>query len=277
MKEKLMPNQPCHGTSIEQTSRLKYYGKILWQNILPMLAILVVWEFVARLGLMPRALFPPIIDILEEMEFQISRGLFFLDIGWSLYRVAIGMFFGIIFGTLAGLVLGYIKAVERWLIPIFQFFISIPGMAVFPIAILWFGLTEKTIIIVLAAEAGITIAFDTWTGVRSISNALINAALSMGMAGFKLYYRILVPAALPMIVTGFRQGFSRAWRVLIAGELISASGYGLGFRIFHAQEFMQTELVYLDVLIIGGLGLLIERLVLRTLESYTVERWGMVH
>lgn len=264
------------GAVVEQGSRFAYYGRLILDNVIPILGLFLIWEIYARFFTESQALFPTFTATLKETGRQIAKGLYLKDIGWSLYRIFASMAFGIVIGTFFGLILGYIKAAERWLIPVFQFFISIPGVAVFPIAILWFGLGEKTILGVLAFEASITIAFNTWTGVRSIPLALVNAARSMGMKGFHLYWKILVPAALPMIVTGYRLGFSRAWRVLVAGEMVSAAGYGLGFRIFHAQEFMATELMFAGVVTIGILGLLIERLLLKTIEAYTVERWGMV-
>lgn len=265
-----------NGAVMEQGSKLIYYGRILLDNVIPILVLFVIWEIYARFFTESQALFPTFTSVLKETGRQIAKGLYLKDVGWSMYRMGVSMVFGIVTGTFLGLALGYVKAAERWLIPVFQFFISIPGVAVFPIAVLWFGLGEKTILIVLAFEASITIAFNTWTGVRSIPVALVNAARSMGINGFALYYKILIPASLPMIVTGYRLGFSRAWRVLVAGEMISAAGYGLGFRIFHAQEFMQTELMFSGVVTIGILGLLIERLILKTIEAYTVERWGMV-
>lgn len=276
MDVKIESIEKHEGAVIVQGSRLIYYGRIVLDNVIPILVLFLIWEIYARFFTESQALFPTFTGVLKETGRQIAKGLYIRDIGWSLYRIFASMSIGILVGTTFGLILGYVKLAERWLIPIFQFFISIPGVAIFPIAILWFGLGEKTILIVLAFESAITIAFNTWTGVRSIPTALVNAAHSMGMRGFPLYWKILVPAALPMIVTGYRLGFSRAWRVLVAGEMISAAGYGLGFRIFHAQEFMATELMFAGVVTIGLLGLLIERLLLRTIEAYTVERWGMV-
>lgn len=271
-RNKDLPN----GAVMEQGSKFIHYGRILLDNVVPILVVFLIWEIYARYFTVSQALFPTFSGTIKEAVRQIEKGIYLKDVGWSLYRVIVSMFLGIMFGTIFGLILGYIKVAERWLIPVFQFFISIPGVAVFPIAVLWFGLGEKTIVGVLAFEAAITIAFTTWTGVRSIPVALVHAARSMGINGFSLYFRILIPAALPSIITGYRLGFSRVWRVLVAGEMISAAGFGLGFRIFHAQEFMQTELMFAGVLTIGILGLLIERLLLKTIESYTVERWGMV-
>src|SRR5439155_14380461 len=78
------------------------------------------------------------------------------------------------------------------------------------------------------------------------------------------------------IITGYRQGFSRAWRILVAGEMLASIGTGIGFRIFEARAFLASDVMYAGVIVIGVLGFLLERVALRSLEIFTVQRWGMV-
>lgn len=242
----------------------------------PMLAILAAWEIVARLEIIHPALFPRVTTIVETAIRQLTAGPFLLDIEMSWFRLIVAMIFAILVGTGFGLLIGTNHLVERLAITPLNFFLAIPGIAVFPIVILWFGLSEQAIIIALAFEASLTIVVNTWSGVKSVDQSLLNAARAMCAGGPTLFLRVLFPAALPSIMTGYRLGFARAWRILIAGEMLAAAGTGLGFRIFEARNVLDSETMYAGVLLIGIFGIAIERGLLRTLETRTVTRWGVV-
>lgn len=245
-------------------------------NSLPIFILLAIWEAIARSGAVHAALFPSLEAIWAALATYWSEGLLPNDLKLSLLRVGGGVGVGIVAGTALGLAMGSIRPLERLMVPVLQFFLSIPGIAIMPLTILWFGLSELSLQAVIVLEAAVVVAVNAWTGVKSTSKTLINAARTLGVSGLALYHRILLPAALPFIITGYRQGLSRGWRILVAGEMIAAAGSGLGYRIFSAQEFMKTDLMYGGILVIGVLGLLLERVILRSIEQYTVERWGLV-
>jgi ABC-type nitrate/sulfonate/bicarbonate transport system permease component len=112
--------------------------------------------------------------------------------------------------------------------------------------------------------------------VKSIDLSLIRAGRAFGASGPSMFWRVLFPAALPSIITGYRLAFSRAWRILIVAEMLVSAAAGLGYRLYWARELFQTDVVYAGLLVVGTAGLLLERVVLRTLEKVTVERWGTV-
>lgn len=265
------------GPSTEEISlggRIKHYLKAFGYNAIPLFVLLIIWQLLASTEIVHKALFPPMTKIFATALEQIRLGNFFVDVGYSLARIFFAGSLAIILGTVLGLLLGFIKPLEKAIIPVMQFFISIPGVAVFPIAVLWFGLTETALAVVLVAEAGVTVAFNAWTGVKQVPGALVNAARSMGEKGLKMYLRILVPAALPTIVTGYRLGIARGWRVLVAGEMVTGIGIGLGYRVYEAQEFFASSLMFSSVMTIAICGLLIERIFFRGIELFTLEKWG---
>ncbi|CEP66805.1 MetI-like domain [Moorella glycerini] len=274
MKNNKLPSN--NGGKIPIKVKLQYYGRSVLYNTVPILILLIIWEIVASMRIVHPSLFPKFTTIVKTIVEQIFLGNYFSDVAYSMYRVFIGGGLGIVAGTFLGLIVGFNRTVERWIIPVLQFIISIPGVAIFPIAVLWLGLTETSILAVLVLECGVTVVFNVWTGVKTIPEVLINAAETMGEKGFSLFRRILIPAALPTIVTGYRLGFARAWRVLVAGEMLSGIGAGLGYRVYSAQEFFDSELMLAGVLSIALLGLLIERVVFRSIEVFTVERWGVL-
>lgn len=263
---------------IEQRGRLSYsyYLQAVLDNVLPLACVLLLWEVVARLQIIHPALFPTVTEIFAKMWELTLEGIFLRDVLHSMLRLLSSVFFAIVVGTVCGLLMGTSRWVERVIIPPLNFFLAIPGIAIFPIVILWFGLTEKAIIFTLAFEASLSIMLNTWGGVKSVDVSLINAGRALGARGYRLFYKILIPAALPSIITGYRQGFSRAWRILVAGEMLASIGTGIGFRIFEARAFLASDVMYAGVIVIGVLGFLLERVALRSLEIFTVQRWGMV-
>jgi ABC-type nitrate/sulfonate/bicarbonate transport system permease component len=253
-----------------------YYLQAVLDNVLPLAFVLLLWEGVARLEIIHPALFPTVSEIFAKMWELTLEGIFLRDVLHSMMRLLSSVFFAIVVGTVCGLLMGTSRWVERVIIPPLNFFLAIPGIAVFPIVILWFGLTEKAIIFTLTFEASLSIMLNTWGGVKSVDVSLINAGRALGAKGCRLFYKILIPAALPSIITGYRQGFSRAWRILVAGEMLASIGTGIGFRIFEARAFLASDVMYAGVIVIGVLGFLLERVALRSLEIFTVQRWGMV-
>jgi len=264
------------GLKPETRATPAYYLHAFFDNFLPLAFILVVWEVVARMEVIHPAFFPTVTDIFAKMWELTVQGIFLKDVLHSLLRHLSSVFFGIIVGTLCGLLMGTSRWAEKIFIPPLNFFLAIPGIAIFPLVILWFGLTEKAIIFTLAFEASLSIMLNTWTGVKGVDVTLINAGRALGAKGVSLFWKVLIPGALPSIITGYRQGFSRAWRILVAGEMLASIGTGLGFRIFDARAFLASDIMYAGVIMIGVLGFLLERVALRSLEIYTVQRWGML-
>jgi ABC-type nitrate/sulfonate/bicarbonate transport system permease component len=260
----------------ERRATPAYYLSAFLDNVLPIAFVLLLWEIVARMEWIHPALFPTVTDIFKKMWELTVEGIFLRDVAHSLLRLLSSVFFAIVVGTLSGLLMGTSRWAEKILVPPLNFFLAIPGIAIFPIVILWFGLSEKAIIFTLAFEASLSITLNTWAGVKSVDTSLINAGRALGCSGASLFYKILIPAALPAIITGYRQGFSRAWRILVAGEMLASIGTGIGFRIFEARAFLASDVMYAGVIVIGILGFLLERVALRSLEIFTVQRWGMV-
>ena len=253
-----------------------YYILTAWENTWPLLCLFVLWELVARSGIIHEALFPTVTQVAQTIVHIFNEGILMKDITASLTRVLIGGFIACLIGTVFGLIMGTNRFAEKIIVPPLNFFLSIPGIATFPIVILFLGLTETTLIVTLGFEAGLTVMVNTWMGVKSVPPNMLYAGRVLGARGWPFFRRVLFPAALPSIITGYRLGFSRAWRILVGGELLVSIGTGLGYRIFLAQDFLQIDVMYAGVLLIGVFGFLLERVVLRSLEVYTVQRWGMI-
>jgi ABC-type nitrate/sulfonate/bicarbonate transport system permease component len=248
----------------------------LLATILPIVGIMLVWEVAVRLSHVPPAILPPLSHIFAAIWRMAYTGTLWGDIGATLGRLIKSAVAGMIIGTLLGVLMGYFKLWERALVAPMNFLLAIPGTALFPLSMIWFGLTDLAIISILIYEVALTVMLNTWTGVKTVDLALVRAGRAFGVSGFALFSRVLIPAALPSIITGYRQAFSRAWRILVVAEMLVSVAAGLGYRIYWAQEYFNTDVVFGSLFVVGVVGLLIERVLLRTLEVMTVERWGIM-
>src|SRR5690606_18035619 len=181
---------------------------------IPIIMLLVLWELVARLSGMPAALFPPASAIFSALVRMAAQGTLWLDIWASFSRLIQSIVLGSLVGTLIGVLMGYYRIWERILAPPLNFLLAIPGTALFPLSMIWFGLTEFAITSILIYEVALTVILNTWTGVRTVDGSLIRAGKAFGATGPSLFWRVLIPAALPSMIAGYRLAFSRCWRIL---------------------------------------------------------------
>lgn len=241
----------------------------------PVFVVLCCWELAAHYG-GASALLPPLEDILAALVRMAQDGDLARDVVGSLRRLFESVVLGAAIGTVLGTLMGYFKWWERALVGPVNFLLSLPGTALFPLAMIWFGLTETAIVVVLTYEVALTVTVSAWSSVKAIDMQLIRAGRVFGADGISMVWRVLIPAALPAIISGYRIAFSRAWRLLIIAEMLVSVTAGLGYRLYFAREFFQFDLVYAGLIVVGTIGLLIERVVLRTLERLTVARWGTI-
>jgi NitT/TauT family transport system permease protein/taurine transport system permease protein len=243
--------------------------------VLPLLALLVIWEVVVRgFNVNPRV-FPAIEPVALAGFDAIRDGTLIRHVGASLGRIALGTLIGIVIAVPLGIAMGTHRAVSAFFTPLLRFFSVLAGIAWIPIATLWFGYGFGAITFVIFNAVFFVVAYNTLLGVTGISMPLRHAAASLGATRWRLLSEVLLPGALPNIVTGIRTGLGFAWRGLIAAEMI-ATNVGLGYMLFVARDFYRTEVIVLGMVVIGVLWLLIDRLLLVPLERSTIERWGMV-
>lgn len=157
-------------------------------------------------------------------------------------------------------------------------FNPLPAIALLPLALLWFGLGQGSLVFVLVHSVLWPMALNTYAGFQAVPETLRMAGRNYGLGGMRFVLQILVPAALPSIVSGLKIGWAFAWRTLIAAELVfgATSGKGgLGWYIFQNRNELYTDKVFAGLAAVILIGLLVEGIVFRTLERVTVRRWGM--
>ena len=242
---------------------------------LPLLMLLIFWEFCVQFFQVNARVFPSIEAVFNAGVEAVNDGSIFNHIAASLGRVAVGTLLAVLVSIPLGVAMGLNPIVSDFLSPLFRFFSVLAGIAWIPIATLWFGYGFGAMTFVIFNAVFFVVTYNTLLGVASIPMPLRNAAASLGANGWTLLTQVILPGALPNIVTGIRTGLGFAWRGLIAAEMI-ATNVGLGYMLFLARDFYKTEVIVLGMIIIGLIWLAIDRLILAPVERATIERWGMV-
>ncbi len=181
--------------------------------------------------------------------------------------------------ALALTLLAVATRVGRDLLSLFtSMFNPLPAIALLPLALLWFGLGEKSVIFVLVHAVLWPLALNTHTGFQAVPETLRMAGRNIGLGPLRYAFLILVPAAFPSILTGLKIGWAFAWRTLIAAELVfgvSSGQGGLGWYIFLNRNQLEIANVFAGLLAVIVIGLIVESIIFRTVERFTVQRWGM--
>ena len=252
------------------------YVKAAALTAYPFVVVFGLWEIVAHLEVFPRRLFPTI----EEIASTLVR----LTAAWILPHHAVetvlrligGFALAAIVGVAIGIAMGRFRLAEDVFLPLVSIGAPIPGLAYAPLFLLWFGLGNATTILLVGVVATFPVVLNTWTGVKAVKEIWVRSAEAMGADNRRLFRHVILPGALPYIFTGLRLGLGQAWRILVAVEMLAAVPWGLGWLIFGAREFLNTDVMLAGVAVIGIIGLTLEKLVFKRLENYTVVRWGML-
>ena len=238
--------------------------------------VAAVWQAVAMLGLMPAKLFPGVDRIAATFVRLITSGVLPAHALGTLARLAVGFALGAVGGVALGLVMGRSRWAEDVLLPLVSVGNPIPGLAYAPLFVIWFGLGNLPAVLLVGFAAAFPVAVNTWTGVRAVKAIWIRSAVAMGAGERQIFRKVVLPGALPAVMTGLRLGLARAWRVLVAVEMLTAVPLGLGWLIFGAREFLATDVMLAGIAVIGIVGIGLEKLVFEPLERLTVVRWGML-
>jgi NitT/TauT family transport system permease protein len=250
--------------------------KKLWRSVLPFLVVGGAWELTAHFGSFPKRLFPAMETIFMAFVDLAQSGVVFHHVEQTLMRLLLGSLLAALVGVGMGLWMGSSRRVEDYLSPLVSIVAPIPGLAYAPLFMLWFGLGNLSTIILVGFVAFFPIVLNTWTGVKGVKKLWIRAARSLGASDAVMFRQVIFPASLPYILTGLRLGVAQGWRILVAAEMLAAVPWGLGWLIFGAREFMNTDIMLAGITVIGLTGLVIENLLFKQVEKYTLVRWGMM-
>jgi NitT/TauT family transport system permease protein len=246
------------------------------RGALAVLGAAAVYEAMARSGYFAPALLPTLPTIGRTLVAMLVDGSMLEHAAFTLYRVMFGFGLAVVVGLPLGILMGRFQRVENFFLPLVSALMPIPSFALVPLFMLWFGIGNLTTILIVFYAATFPMMFNTWSGVRSVNPLWLRAAGAMGADEHKLFWKVIIPGASPFIITGMRQAFLRSWIAVVGAEMIAASDWGLGWVIFDAKEFLNTDIMLASLIVIGLIGFAFERFVFGSLERMTVLRWGMM-
>ena len=238
------------------------------------IGIVVVWQIIAMVGVWPENLFPSPYEVAEDLVYGVADGSLLYGIATSMWRLSIGLSIAIVGGIILGIFMARVEAVNQTVGSLVLGLQSIPSIAWVPLAILWVGNNDGGIIFVTAIGAIFAVTINTYTGVKNIDPHFIEAARNMGAKGSQLVTAVLIPAAFPYMISGFKQGWAFAWRGVIGAELLF-SFLGLGFLLYAGRSLTDVSQVIAIMLVIMGIGLAVDGVVFKRLENKVMSRWGL--
>lgn len=255
--------------------RLSRETLLTWsQRVIFYLILLLIWEGLARSGIWPSYLFPSPFTVLATLWAGIAKGLFIKASLVSLQRLVIGYGISLVIGLTLGLLIGRIQFLHKTLGSLMIGLQALPSVCWLPLAIIWFGLNERAIIFVVVMGALFSIVLGVEAGVKNTPPHYIKAARNLGSKGVGLYAQVVLPAALPMILSGLKQGWSFAWRSLMAGELLYFT-LSLGNLLQTGRDLNDAAQVMAVMLTIIFIGVTIDQLGFAPIEARVRRRWGL--
>jgi sulfonate transport system permease protein len=238
------------------------------------IVIVAIWQLVSLTNIWPSNLFPSPYEVGEDLVYTASDGSLFFGIGTSILRLVIGLTIAIVGGVTLGIFMARVEIVNQTIGSLVLGLQSIPSVAWVPLAILWFGLTDAGIIFVTALSSMFAVTISTYTGVKTINPHYIEAARNMGAKGTQLAAYVLIPAAFPYLISGFKQGWAFAWRGVIGAELLF-SFLGLGFLLNVGRQLNDISQVIAIMLVIMLVGIVIDGIIFKRIENKVMSRWGL--
>lgn len=233
----------------------------------PWLLLLLVWYAIRLSGLVPPALVPAPHDVARRFVELMGTRLP-VDILMSTGRVFAGVALGTLLAVPAGFMLGWYPAVRRFVDPVINFFRALPPIALIPLVIVYFGIGETAKIAILFYASFFAAVIVMYEGIAQISPIYVRVARTLGATDREIFARVIVPLAVPHLLTAVRVALGVAWATLVASELIAAQ-QGLGAMIQDASAFFQLDIIYVGIICIGFIALAMD-LLLRALTRRLV-------
>jgi len=245
------------------------------RRLLPILVLILfvaLWWVFAALHIFPDSAFPSPQAVARGFAEEIRAGRLFDDLIASIFRVTTGFALAVALGVPLGLMLGHRARAQAALLPAVNFFRNLSPLAWIPFAILWFGIGDKPAVFLIFMASFFPMVLATIAAVASIPSVFFRVAENYGYRGGELWTKVTLPAIVPQIITALRITAGMAWVVVVAAEMIAGQD-GLGFAIWDSRNGLRVDLLVVNMIVIGLIGVVIDRLLLQLTRIPSI-RWG---
>jgi ABC-type nitrate/sulfonate/bicarbonate transport system permease component len=234
------------------------------RRMIPLLLVVVVWQILSSAGVIPSFKLPSPLQVLRGLQDLVTLGMPpGHQLHWHIYHSLLRVFWGYLAALVVaiplGIAMGWSRSLSAALEPIMEMLRPIPPLAWIPIAILWFGIGNRSAAFIIFLGAFFPILLNTVSGVRTIDPLLIEAARTLNATRRFIFLKVLLPGAFPSIFTGLRIGLGIGWMTLVAAEFTGVrQGYGLGYMIMTARDIQRPDQIVAGMAVIGAIGLCID-------------------
>jgi NitT/TauT family transport system permease protein len=251
----------------------KLLNKIFWSIVL-----ILIWQIVYSTGKFSQLIFPSAFTILHSLYKAIVSGELIYQTIYSLELILKGLCIGLILAVILSSLAILFKPFSGLVETLVSIAHPLPGIALLPLIILWFGAGEISIIVIIVHSVVWPLVLNLLAGFKSIPEIYKQVGHNYGLNSFEIIRYIMLPASLPYFLTGMKIAWARSWRALISAEMVfgAAGGKGgLGWFIFKNRVFMDTAGIFAGLIVIVVIGMMVEDIVFDKLEKVTIKKWGM--
>jgi NitT/TauT family transport system permease protein len=233
-----------------------------------------LWALLAKLKIWPPYLFPTPWGVAQELYYGFSDHSYWIAIAVSMRRVLIGYAISVVAGMILGLGVASNRFLEETMGGLLVSLQSLPSICWWPLALLWFGLNQNAILFVVIMGSLLSVTLAMEDGRKQMPKIYGMAGRNLGARGFQLFWHVLLPASLPFIVSGLKQGWAFAWRSLITAEMLYVS-LGLGQVLMMGRETSNMNAVIAVMFLIIALGYIVDGLIFKSMERHLQHKWGL--
>ncbi|GAX89849.1 ABC transporter permease [Effusibacillus lacus] len=223
------------------------------------MAFMVVWSLLSYSQAVDRTFLPTPDHVFQTFIKQVQTEEFWKHVGISVYRVGMGFLLACAIGIPLGILAGAFRFAEAVIVPATEFIRYMPATAFIPLIMVWAGIGETAKIMVIFIGSFFQLVLMVADNTRAVSNDLLQSSYTLGATEFQVVTRVLLPALMPDLMNTLRLIMGWAWTYLVVAELVAANS-GLGFSIMKAQRFLNTDVIFVGIFVIGFLGLLTDRM-----------------
>jgi ABC-type nitrate/sulfonate/bicarbonate transport system permease component len=268
-----MTPQAALGLPLQRPRPVRRWGAAA-RGFVGVLILLAAWQIsVPLVGLGPY-FYPAPADVAAAFVDLVRKGILPVYLADSVMRYLVGLVAGATLGIAFGVLIGMHRKAALALSPLLKFLFAIVEVAWIPIFVVWFGYGIETIVLALIYVVFFPVLYNTLLGVRTAPQILVNAVRSLGASRLQVLRLVILPSALPGIITGLRLGAGFAFRGLVFAEMVAAKT-GIGYLIFEGAQSQQTARTIVGMIVMGALWLSIDQFYLRPIERATIQRWGL--
>lgn len=242
---------------MDNKMKKEQFRKLLLGIFFP-ICVIIAWFLATTYGNIPAGILPAITKVGETLKAMVESGQLQEDLLVSLSRVVKGYLLSAALGILLGSLMGMSNRIKELFLPMITVIRQIPMIAWIPLIILWCGIGEMSKVVIIVLAAFFPILVNTQSGIEGTPKGYLEVAHLYKLNPWKTFIKVYLPHALPQILVGLKLGLGVSWMAVVASELIAATS-GIGYRMSNARSLMQSDVVIVCMIIIGAVGVLMDR------------------